>query len=66
MKDIKGMGEIKVRAHFVKNLRDVVPSNRVIRESKHPGKISEKVLKGQTLSHQTSLVLPGSQIYRAY
>lgn len=52
------MGEIKVKAHFVKNLvPNATTKNRAIQDSALPGKISEKALKGQSLSHQTVLVL---------
>jgi hypothetical protein len=57
LKDIKGMGEIKVRVHFIKNLQSASPENRAMQNSENLGKISEKALKGQTLSHQTASVL---------
>ncbi|KAF1928526.1 uncharacterized protein M421DRAFT_4995 [Didymella exigua CBS 183.55] len=59
IKDLKGMGEITVKAWFVKNLQTLTTvdhslSNRL----KEVGKIPEKALKGCMLSHQTSLRAP--------
>ena len=56
MKGIKGMGEITVKAWFVKNLQKSSTSiNRALNSSlKEVGKIPEKALEGRTLSHQTS------------
>jgi hypothetical protein len=57
VRDIKGTGEIKLKAHFVKNLQRASVEDGAILENKHLGKISEKALKGQTLSHQIVLVI---------
>lgn len=57
LKDIKGIWQIKVRVHFVKNLRRATPKSRAMQDSENLGKISEKALKGQALSHQTTSVL---------
>jgi hypothetical protein len=55
MKDIKGMGEITVTAFFVKNLRTIDVVDRALDNNiKELGRISEKALKGRSLSHQTS------------
>lgn len=57
LKDIKGTGEIQVKAHFVKNLVQSASTNSYgIQDSARLGKISEKALKGQSLSHQTVFV----------
>lgn len=58
MKDIKGMGEITVKAFFVKNLKTTEATDRALDSKiKEVGKIPEKALKGRSLSHQTSSVL---------
>jgi hypothetical protein len=55
MKDLKGMGEITVKAWFVKNVQTSVTTKLALDSSlKEVGKIPEKALKGRTLSHQTS------------
>lgn len=55
MKDIKGMGEITVKAWFVKSLQASIVTNRALdNDLKEVGKIPEKAMKGRTLSHQTS------------
>ncbi|KAJ4311792.1 hypothetical protein N0V94_007773 [Neodidymelliopsis sp. IMI 364377] len=56
MKDIKGMGEITVKAFFVKNLQtSSFKTERVLQTNiKEVGKIPEKALKGRSLSHQAS------------
>lgn len=55
IKDIKGIGEITVKAHFVKNLQKSTTTNRTLDNNlKEVGKIPEKALKGRTLSHQAS------------
>ncbi|KAJ8111165.1 hypothetical protein OPT61_g6169 [Boeremia exigua] len=58
LKDIKGMGEITVKAHYVKKLQDVKPTNNsaLSNNIKEIGGIPEKALKGNSLSHQTLLV----------
>ena len=58
LRDIKDIGQIKVRVHFVKNLHRTTPKSRAMQDSENLGKISEKALKGQALSHQTTSVLP--------
>lgn len=58
VKDIKGIGDIQVKAHFVKNLVQIASNNnRAFLDSARLDKIPEKALKGQSLSHQTVLVL---------
>jgi hypothetical protein len=58
------MGEIKVIAHFVKNLVPTASiNNHSIQDSARLGKIPEKALKGQSLSHQTVLVLTRFPIF---
>lgn len=58
MKDIEGMGEITVKAFFVKNLKTTEVTDHALNgKIKEVGKIPEKALKGRSLSHQTSLVL---------
>lgn len=55
MRDIKGMGEITVKALFVRNLRTIGVIDRALNNNiKELGKILEKALKGRSLSHQTS------------
>jgi copper chaperone CopZ len=56
MKDIKGMGEITVKAFFVKNLQtSSFETDKVLQTSiKEVGRIPEKALKGRSLSHQAS------------
>jgi hypothetical protein len=56
MKDIKGMGEITVKAYYVKNLQtsSTVTDRALNTKLQEVGKIPEKALKGQTLSHSTS------------
>jgi len=55
MKNLKGMGEITVKVYFVENVRS---TSRVVgnipNDLKELGKLPEKALKGQSLSHQTS------------
>lgn len=56
MKNIKGMGEITVKAYYVKNLQTspTVTDRALNTKLQEVGKIPEKALKGQTLSHSTS------------
>lgn len=55
MKNIKGMGEITVKAWFVKNLQTSVVADRALDSNLNEvGKIPEKALKGRSLSHQAS------------
>ena len=58
LRDIKYLGQIIVKVHFVKNLQKSTPEDCAMQESGNLGKISEKALKGQALSHQTTSVLP--------
>ncbi|KAF3036906.1 hypothetical protein E8E12_003340 [Didymella heteroderae] len=59
MEDIKGMGEITVKAFFIKNLKTSVRANHTLDSNlKEAGKIPEKAFKGRTLSHQTFLQAP--------
>ena len=58
VQDIMGIGDIQVKAHFVKNLVPIASNNdRAVLDSARLDKIPEKALKGQSLSHQTVLVL---------
>lgn len=55
MQDIKNMGEITVKAYFVKNLRKEKVTHRALRsELTDLGAIPEKALKGSSLSHRAS------------
>lgn len=55
MNDLRGMGEITVKAWFVKNVKEfVITDSGLGCHLKDVGKIPEKALKGRTLSHQTS------------
>lgn len=56
MDDTKGVGEITVRTFYVKNIRPAKSVDRHPVCAKDLGKTSEKALKGQALSHQTTLV----------
>ncbi|KAF2622226.1 hypothetical protein BU25DRAFT_415384 [Macroventuria anomochaeta] len=59
MKDIKGMGEITVKAFFVAVQQTSSVVDRALDNNiREVGKIPEKALKGRSLSHQTSLRAP--------
>ena len=53
MKDLKGMGQISVRFHYITNLRT---STKPLERSEKAGlgEIPEKALKGRALSHQST------------
>jgi hypothetical protein len=53
MQEIQAMGEISIKAHFVKNLRSVATTNRSLGPNlQEVGVLPEKALKGRALSHQ--------------
>lgn len=55
VKDLQGIGEITVKAHFVTNLGvPTTPTQRTEASVKELGKVPEKALKGSSLSHQAS------------
>lgn len=55
LKAIRGMGEITVKAFFVKNLQMLASSDYPLAGNlNEAGKIPEKALKGLSLSHKTS------------
>lgn len=55
MKEIKGMGQITVEAHYVMNLQKEAVVDRTLGSRfTELGKIPEKALKGSSLSHQAS------------
>ncbi|KAG9190579.1 hypothetical protein G6011_08667 [Alternaria panax] len=58
MRDMKEMGEIKVKVFFVKNVRD--SSTNALSETRtlDVSNIPEKALKGRALSHQATLCAP--------
>ncbi|KZM22349.1 hypothetical protein ST47_g6512 [Ascochyta rabiei] len=59
MQDIQKMGEITVKAYFVKNLSPSATVDQALpNKIEQVGKIPEKALKGRTLSHQISLRAP--------
>ncbi|KAF9693595.1 hypothetical protein EKO04_008533 [Ascochyta lentis] len=64
VQDIKGMGEITVKAYLVKDIRSVPTVDYSPTNINKIGKIPEKALKGRTLSHQTSLQAPEPQAPR--
>jgi hypothetical protein len=53
MKELKEMGEIKVVAHFVKNMRPCESQNMLPKEGFGPRNVPEKALKGRALSHRS-------------
>lgn len=53
MKDLKEMGEIKVSAYFVKNVRAAETQELSFPGAIGLGSVPEKALKGRALSHQS-------------
>jgi hypothetical protein len=54
MKGLKEVGEIKVKAFFVKKIRDSKTQELSPNNTENLGTIPEKALKGRTLSHQAT------------
>jgi hypothetical protein len=57
MKDLKNIGEISLRAYFIKDPKKVPNKDRGIdKKLTRPDTIPEKALKGKSLSHQAGYV----------